>query len=167
MPDNDGAAVSAQDATLETARSVAELTDLVRRRLTDDTAKQRMFDALYEELTKARALADAQHLMPLVRRLMNVIDRLDGSPSELAGSVAEELTDILAMYEVTEITPESAVFDPRIQEVAAIVIAAGPMDNGTVGRVQRRGWRLGARVLRPMLVDVRRYQPDDHGEDPR
>jgi molecular chaperone GrpE (heat shock protein) len=172
VADQDATAVSADDTALETARNVAELTDLVRRRLLDDGEKQRTFDALYGELTKARALADGQYLIPLVRRLITVIDRLDGlcgqtGSGELFESVADELTDILAMHEVERITPESGAFDARIQEVAAVVGADEPADDGTVACVRRNGWRLGARVLRPMLVDVRRYEPGDPGEDPR
>jgi molecular chaperone GrpE (heat shock protein) len=71
------------------------------------------------------------------------------------------------MHEVTEIKPESEAFDPSIQEVSGIVPATEPEDDGTVARVRRRGWRLGARILRPMLVDVNRYLSEDPGEEPR
>jgi molecular chaperone GrpE (heat shock protein) len=159
VPDNNGAQDGAQDAALETAQRLAELTDLFRRRLYDDREKQRAFDALYRELGQARALADGQYLMPLARRLINVIDRLSADSGELAGSVAEELADILAMYEVEQIKPASEVFDPRTQEVAAVVDVADGEEDGTVATVRRSGWRLGTRILRPTLVDVR-WRPD-------
>lgn len=139
-----------------TAQRLDELTNLFRQRLIDDTEKKRAFDALYRELAQARALADGQYLMPLVRRLINVIDRVIAGPGDLAKSVAEELTDILSMYEVVQIKPGSDHFDPRLQEVATVVEAADADEDGTVASVRRCGWRLGSRVLRPVLVDVRR-----------
>jgi molecular chaperone GrpE len=157
MPDEES-----QDAgSQRTAQRLDELTDLFRRRLIDDREKQRAFDALYRELAQARALADGQHLVPLIRRLINVIDRLTADSGELAESVAEELTDILAMYEVEEIKPGAELFDPRTQEVAAVVDTADADENGTVASVHRSGWRLGTRILRPMLVDVRRLPDRD------
>lgn len=145
------------------AQRLDELTDLFRRRLVADREKQRAFDALYGQLEQARALADGQHLVPLLRRLINVIDRLDADQGELAQSVAEELVDILAQYEVERLAsptgPEAEAFDPRTQEVATVLDTADSEQDGTVAQVRRAGWRLGgARVLRPTLVDVHRYR---------
>jgi molecular chaperone GrpE len=154
VADDTGAASSTQaTANLE------ELTNLFRRRLVDDREKQRAFEALYRELAQARALADGEYLMPLIRRLINVIDRITAGSGELAKSVAEELIDILSMYEVEQIKSGPDHFDPRIQEVATVVEAADPGEDGTVASVRRSGWRLGTRVLRPALVDVRRLPP--------
>jgi molecular chaperone GrpE (heat shock protein) len=152
MPEDDTALVNSQ----ETAQRLDELTSLFRQRLADDREKQRAFDALYRELAQARALADGEYLMPLIRRLITVIDRVAAGQGDLAKSVAEELTDILSMYEVEQITSGSDHFDPRLQEVATVVEAADADEDGTVASVRRCGWRLGARVLRPVLVDVRR-----------
>jgi molecular chaperone GrpE (heat shock protein) len=153
---DDDRATGTQQAT---AKRLEELTNLFRQRLIDDREKQRAFDALYRELAQARALADGQYLMPLIRRLIDVIDRMTVGSGELAKSVADELIDILRMYEVEQIRSGSDLFDPRIQEVAAVVEAAGPDQDGTVASVRRSGWRLGTRVLRPALVDVRRLPP--------
>jgi molecular chaperone GrpE (heat shock protein) len=158
-PATGGRAV-ADDATpgslQATAQRLDELTNLFRQRFIDDREKQRAFDALYRELAQARALADGHYLMPLIRRLIDLIDRVAASSGELARSVAEELTDILGMYEVEEIKPRSGLFDPRLQEVATVVETADAEEDGTVVNVRRRGWRLGTRILRPVLVDVRR-----------
>jgi molecular chaperone GrpE len=146
----------------ELARRLDELGDLFRRRLVEDREKQKAFDALYRELSQSRALADGQYLVPLARRLINVVDRLRQTPGDFAPSIADELTEILAMYEVEELRPKLAAFDPATQEVASVVEAATADDDGTVAGVRRSGWRLGARLLRPVLVDVRRYQ--DRGQ---
>lgn len=139
-----------------TARRLDELTNLFRQRLTDDSEKKRAFDALYRELAQARALADGEYLMPLIRRLIDVIDRVAAGPGEFAKSVAQDLTDILSMYEVEQIKPGSEHFDPRLQEVDTVVEATDANEDGTVVRVRRSGWRLGTRILRPVLVDVQR-----------
>jgi molecular chaperone GrpE len=162
MPDEESPEASSQ----RIAQRLDELTDLFRRRLLDDSEKQQAFDALYRELTQTRALADGQYLVPLIRRLLNVIDRLtagsaDGGPGELAQSVAEELADILAMYGVEEIKLEPGLFDPKTQEVATVLEAAGAAEDGTIASVRRSGWRQGTRVLRPTLVDVRRLTDRD------
>ncbi len=146
----------ASDSQQATAKRLDELTNLFRQRLIDDSEKKRAFDALYRELARARALVDGQYLMPLIRRLIDVIDRVAAGPGELAKSVADELTDILSMYEVVQIKPGSDHFDPRLQEVAAVVEAADAEEDGTVASVRRSGWRLGSRIVRPVLVDVRR-----------
>jgi molecular chaperone GrpE len=139
-------------------RKLDELNDLFRRRLVEDREKQKAFDALYRELNQSRAIADGQYLVPLIRRLINVVDRLRDSPGDFAPSIADELTEILATYEVEEVRPTLPGFDPSTQEVASVVEAATADDDGTVAGVRRSGWRLGARLLRPVLVDIHRYQ---------
>ncbi len=146
------------EGTREISRRLDELTDLFRRRLVEDREKQRAFDALYRELTQARAVADAQHLIPMVRRLINVVDRLRATPGEFAPSIADELAEILAMYEVEELRPQSALFDPATQEVAKVLDTDVEDEDGIVAGVHRSGWHLGARLLRPALVDVNRYR---------
>jgi molecular chaperone GrpE (heat shock protein) len=146
------------DGLPDVSRRLDELTDLFRRRLVEDREKQRAFDALYRELTQARAMADGQYLTPMIRRLINVVDRLRATPSEFAPSIADELAEILAMYEVEEIRPQSALFDPAAQEVAKMIDTAVPEEDGTIAGVHRSGWHQGTRLLRPALVDVHRYR---------
>jgi molecular chaperone GrpE (heat shock protein) len=154
---NGAAGNTAPAGQQEIARRLDELADLFRRRLVEDREKQKAFDALYRELTQARAIADGQYLVPLVRRLINVIDRLRETPGEFAPSIADELTDILSMYEVEELRPKTPAFDPATQEVAAVFETAAPDEEGTIAGVRRSGWRFGARLLRAVLVDVNRY----------
>jgi molecular chaperone GrpE len=145
----------------ETVRRLDELTDLFRRRLVEDREKQRAFEALYQELAQARAIADGEYLMPLIRRLIGVIDRLGRASGEVAQSVVEELADVLASYDVERTRPSSAAFDPLIQEIASVLETTDPDQDGTVALVHRDGWVRGGRVLRPMLVDVRRLRTPD------
>jgi molecular chaperone GrpE (heat shock protein) len=142
------AAIAALDVRL------AELTDLFRRRLLEDRNNKATLDVLHGRLKSAHSTTELQFLMPLIRRLFNVIDRLGSVPGEFADSAVQELTDILAMYEVTVIVPVSPAFDPATQEAVSVVATDRPDQDGRVAAVRRRGWRHGERVLRPTLVDV-------------
>lgn len=138
---------------------IDELTSLFRRRLLEDREKARAFDALYTELVETRAAASGEIVLPLVRRLIVLVDRLDTAQldparetSELAHSVTAELCEALHAQGVTELEVGDA-FDPASQE-AAVVPAPVGTPPGTVAAVRRRGWSFQGRVLRPALVEV-------------
>jgi molecular chaperone GrpE (heat shock protein) len=145
------------------------LQNLFRRRLNEDTATKMAVQELHDRLQKAQAVTEMRFLMPLAQRLFQVVDRLDmvvtdaadgkpqESPAELATSIADEIVDILAMYELEAITGDSAQFDSATQEVVSIVENGDAARDGRVVAVRRRGWRLGARVLRPAVSEPDLY----------
>jgi molecular chaperone GrpE (heat shock protein) len=146
------------------------LEDLFVRRLAEDRAGKAALEALHDRLRQAEAVTELRFLMPLARRLFHVVDRLDTvvadaadgrpfreSPAELAASVADEIADILAMYEMEAITWDSPDFDPDTQEVVSIVENGDAGRDGRVIAVRRRGWRHGVRVLRPAGVVLGRF----------
>lgn len=134
---------------------LSQLEDLFRRRLLDDRDKRRAFDVLYERLESAERARAGDHVLPLVRPLLLLLDRLDShdSDDEFASSIRDELLEILRQNGVEELRVTED-FDPTLCEIVEIRDAAAPDDHAV--DVRRRGFRLGARVIRPSQVIISR-----------
>jgi molecular chaperone GrpE len=131
------------------------LEDLFRRRLLDDRDKRRAFDVLYERLESAERARAGDHVLPLVRPLLLLLDRLDGHDSDdgFASSIRDELLEILRQNGVEEIEV-AADFDPKLCEIVQVRDADALSGDGV--EVRRRGFRLGARVIRPSQIIISR-----------
>ncbi len=140
------------EVTASLSGQIVELTDLFRRRLLDDREKQRAFDALYEELTRVRAMAEGELALPLARRVFHVIDRLDATPGDLAESLTEELVDALDAMGIEEVR-DAGLFDPSVHELLAPATGQ-PLAAGQPIKKVRRGWRQGSRLVRAALVQA-------------
>lgn len=139
----------------EVARRLDELTDLFTRRLLDDRAKRETIDALREELEHSRAGLAAEYLLPLVRGLALVVDRLDrydGPDGGFVTSVRDELLDLLATHGVDEI-PATGGFDASRHEAVG-TRTDDDTPPGEVLELRRRGYLHGTTVLRPAQVVV-------------
>jgi molecular chaperone GrpE len=79
--------------------------------------------------------------------------------------VRRQLNDFLAAQGVTEIPAEGKVFDPNVHE-AISQEDSSPADDGKVLRVNRRGFQLRDRLLRPAVVVVGKVaSPESDGEE--
>lgn len=130
-----------------------ELADLFRRRLLDDKDKRRAFDSLYERLERAERAAEGEAVMPVVRQLLLVVDRLDAYQGEepLVASVRDEILEVLRRSGIEPIG-SMAQFDPSLHEVVEVADMEGT--EGSIVRQVRRGFLFGDRVLRPSQVVV-------------
>lgn len=136
------------------AGEVAQLRDLFHRRLLEDKAKNRALDDLHEQLSLARGGFAEQLLAPLFRELLMLVDRvasLNDEHDEVLGSVVDELHEVLERRGVRRV-PARADFDPDIHE--AVAAEASGRSPGSVLRVVRPGYVMGARLLRPEQVVV-------------
>lgn len=141
----------------EVMRRLDELMDLFTRRLLDDRQKRAAIDALQGELDLARQGLAAEYLLPLVREIALVVDRLDRYPGvdqEFTASVAAELVEALARHGVTEV-PACGEFDPQTHE-AVESVDRSDVPTGQVVEVRRRGFTHPGAVLRPAQVVVNR-----------
>lgn len=139
----------------DVVRRLDELKDLFSRRLLDDRQKRATIESLQQQLDQAQRGLAADYLLPLVRELALVLDRLDryqGPDAEFAGSVGAELVELLDRHGVTEV-PADGEFDPARHEAVDTATAAG-VPAGRVVEVRRRGFAYGAAVLRPAQVVV-------------
>lgn len=139
----------------EVVRRLDELKDLFTRRLLDDRGKRETIDALRGELDHARGGLAAEYLLPLVRGLALVVDRLDryaGQDTDFVVSVRAELLDLLATHGVDEI-PAAGGFDASRHEAVDTRVEPDTAP-GEVLELRRRGYVHGATVLRPAQVVV-------------
>lgn len=130
-----------------------DLTDLFKRRLLDDRAKQAMIEDLQTRLTRADKAASATALKPLVDALSLVIHRLQSSePSaELLTSIGNELEDVLeAVLGVVVITANPG--DPVDRLRHEVISASGGGAELRVGVFVRSGYEKDGVVLRPAKV---------------
>ncbi|WP_040865616.1 nucleotide exchange factor GrpE [Nocardia exalbida] len=136
------------------AGEVAQLRDLFHRRLLEDKAKNRALDDLHEQLSLARGGFAEQLLAPLFRELLMLVDRvasLNDEHDEVLGSIVDELHEVLERRGVRRV-PARADFDPDIHE--AVAAESSGRSPGSVLRVVRPGYVMGARLLRPEQVVV-------------
>lgn len=164
----------ASDETVEVPREAVNLTtvlvrevDLVQKRLDElhtkfdaslreDDAQQQLFNQLYDDMQARRREQLDDHLLPLVRSILLVIDRIDArvdgtedAGAEL-GTLREELLDALYAVGVEPIELAPGERDHRLQRV---VETLGASDQPWVER--KPGYLLGTRVIRPQQIGVR------------
>ncbi|ONI71030.1 nucleotide exchange factor GrpE [Actinosynnema sp. ALI-1.44] len=143
------------DATSEIKRSLDELADLFRRRLLDDRDKRQVITDYAERLQRAEVGAFRQYLQPIAHALALVVDRLDqydGADPEFAGSVRDELLDILHRHGV-RLIPGDGQFNPLHHEAVGTHHDPQRPDRSVVSLL-RRGYLHGEWVFRPAQVVV-------------
>ncbi|MCP4656839.1 MAG: nucleotide exchange factor GrpE [bacterium] len=147
-------------------RKVSEYERLLARR-------DEYVDKLHAEALVARKGLLREAVLPLIRRLLFVVDDLEGvtesmrrgesdgltrateAASERLGVVAEVLRDALASYGVEFVAPRAGrAFDPALMEVAAIQETSDENQAGCVAVTVRQGVRYEGRLLRPAQVEV-------------
>ncbi|MGY1846788.1 nucleotide exchange factor GrpE [Blastococcus sp. SYSU DS1021] len=145
--------VSPQLVTL--TEEVRQLRDLFHRRLLEDKAKNQLYEELRGQLALARGGLAEQVLLPLVRELLLVVDRVTGLNEDddvVLDSIVEELLELLERRDVRRV-PVLGVFDPTVHEA----VRTEPRDDlpaGTIVEVLRPGYLLGDRLVRAERVVV-------------
>ncbi len=142
--------------TLEDVRvEVANLTDLFRRRLMDDKAKNSLYEALQEQGRAAQDLLRYRAFETLFRESLLAIDRLqtEASTPELVQSAVEELLEVYARRALVPVV-DSGEFDARVHEVVDSIPATASTPAGSIVAVHRTGYTLDGRLLRPTQVTV-------------
>lgn len=129
-----------------------ELTDLFRRRLLDDRAKQAVIEDLQARLTRAEEAASAASLKPLVEGLSLVIERLHASDqaAELRTSITDELEYVLETLGVWVISAKAGEPVDRLRHHVASATGDGP--ELRVAELVRAGYEKDGIVLRPATV---------------
>ena len=143
------------DALSALQAEVSQLADLFKRRLLDDRSKNALIETVQEQVRVSSDLLRHRDLESLLRESLLAIDRLRGEPStpELVESVVDELLEVFRRRRLVEIDDEG-IFDPRLHEVVDTVTAAGDLEPHTIAAVQRKGYLLGDRLLRPARVVI-------------
>jgi len=136
------------------AQQLAELRDLFQRRLLEDKSKAHLIQSVQTSLEARDALDRGEAFRAMFAEILLAIDRLSTqTPSaDLNASVGAELLEVLSRRGLQSI-PASGLVDARLHEVVGTA-TPGQTDlpEGTIIDVQRRGYVLAGRVLRPAQV---------------
>lgn len=147
---------ASQDTALEDIRTeLANLTDLFRRRLMDDKARNSLYESLQEQVRVSQDLLRYRAFESLFRETLLAIDRLQSEPTtrELVESVVEELLEVFARRTLLPID-DAEDFDPRLHEAVGTIPATERAPAGSIVAVHRTGYTLDGRLLRPTQVTV-------------
>jgi len=128
------------------------LSDLFKRRLLDDRAKQVVIEDLQARLTSAERAISAATLRPLVDGLSLVIDRLVGADptADLRDSLIDELEDVIESLGVRRIGADTG--DPVDRLRHEVTSASGDGSELRVGHLVRTGYEKDGVVLRPAKI---------------
>ncbi|GAB3287482.1 nucleotide exchange factor GrpE [Parasphingorhabdus pacifica] len=153
-----GSEDSAPAADADTATRVDEVTaDL--KRVTAEYANYR------KRVERDREAVIESAKASVAGELLTVLDDLERAEShgDLTGafkSVADKLTAALTTAGLEAFGEEGDEFDPSVHE-AVQHSTSSEVSGPTVTTVLRRGYRFGERVLRPAMVAVTDYEPDE------
>lgn len=153
------------DSLLEEIKTeVANLTDLFRRRLMDDKAKNALYEALQEQAKTSQDLLRYRAFESLFREALLAIDRLqsEAMTPELVESAVEELLEVFARRTLLPVD-DSGEFDPSVHEAVESLQASAQHPPGSIVAVHRTGYTLDGRLLRPTQVTVAVSAPSSAG----
>lgn len=134
---------------------IEQITNILIERHNDDRYTLR---AAKETLSQMRDFASGEAFATLFKELLLVIDRLNAEEltDELRSSVVDEIVSVCERYGLEPIAVLDS-FDPKTQEVTGVVETEELSLDGKVAHVERSGYRLANRVLRPARVLLWRY----------
>jgi len=150
--------------------AIGELKELFETRLSNDEAKNKAFDKLYEELRQYKDDFLFQSEKPLLLDLLLFYDSLNWfqeslikqemSPDVIADSfqyLIDEFLEVLYRRDVMPID-ESTSFDAKIHKAVKVVPADSEEDNNKITQVLKRGFARADRGLRPEEVVIARFK---------
>jgi len=150
-------------------REIADLRRLFDDRLSDDTVREKSFDALYGELRDAKEQLAGNSDKSLLLDLLLFYDSVSwfqrsledrvGAHDELSQSaryLVEEFLELLYRQDVVPVDGQTR-FNHRIHKAVKMVAAEDPIQDNIVTKVLKRGFRRGERTLRPEEVVVARW----------
>jgi molecular chaperone GrpE (heat shock protein) len=165
-------------------RNVEEISCALRELNERESAQDKVFSALYDELQGYKNDFIYERLKPMVRSLLFLFDSLEQFDAELAQRELDErateehrqavspdtvrhniaffrdqLVEALHICEVTPMEKPEGQFDPRLHKAIEIIQVSTDQDN-VVQRVVRSGWYLNGHVFRPAEVIVGKKAQD-------
>lgn len=136
-----------------------ELEDQLKRALAD-------YQNLERRVEEERRLLSTLSSAILIEKFLPVLDNLESAQTHLADQglemVIKQFKDILASEGVSEIQADGQQFDPKLHE--ATEVQEGENDNMIV-KVERKGYKLNDKVIRPAQVIVERKQVNHQAEE--
>lgn len=140
----------------------AQLQGLFERRLLEDRTKNDLIASVQRSLAEHDARVSGEAYGALFAEALLAIDRLGAHEPSVAlnESVIEELLEVFARRGLKAIEAEDR-FDPSLHEAVESVPASDAIEAGQITEVQRAGYMLGDRMLRPTRVVIAVSTPAD------
>ena len=136
-----------------------DLEDQLKRALADYQNLERRVEGERKLLTTLSSAILIEKFLPVLDNLESAQKHLNDEGLEI---VIKQFKDILASDGVSEIQAEGREFDPKLHE--ATEVRKGDNDNMVV-KVQRKGYKLNDKVIRPAQVTVERKQINQEAEE--
>lgn len=117
--------------------------------------------SLKSDSRKVTELATGEAYAALFAELVLTVDRFKGEPlSEgLRSSIVDEIFEVCGHYGLEQVSCAGKV-NLREHEIVGLIKTRDASKDGEIVRVERDGYRLGGRLLRPARVVVFRHEED-------
>lgn len=139
----------------ELSDEIAELKDLFLRRLLDDKSKGKLIDGILESQKKRDEFEKNLIFADLFKEALVALDRLmtEEPTKELIYSFNDELLEIFRRRGLVKVSTDGN-FDSAIHEIVKTVPVSESFADNEIVDVQREGFMLGGRLLRPARVVI-------------
>lgn len=164
------------DSTAGVANDLAEIKRIMTDRLANDPAKEKAFDALYQELKQYKEDFLFQAEKPLLLDLLLFYDSLNWfqeslvkqemAPDVIADSfqyLIDEFIEILYRRDVNPLEP-TEVFDRKVHKAVKVEDTDDVDQDQRISQVLKRGFSRADRLLRPEEVVIQRARKARKGE---
>lgn len=147
-----------QRQTEKLANRIEELVTILTNRMRDDRV---ILSEVKSQATMAAHTVSSEAFASLFSGLLLAIDRLNGEEmtEQLVMSVIDEILDVCAARGLTPIDA-SGEFDPHVHEAVGVINTSDSSENGMIVRVERTGYSLAGKVLRPARVVVAKWKQE-------
>ena len=169
------------DALAEMNETLLALRGLFEQKIARDQNQNKMFDAIYAEMTsyKEGFMLDSLH-KPMIRRLIMLYDSFGILESQLDGildgdgtsagdalsgfrnnldNVRLELEEVLSSIDVTRFEERLEVLDRKLHRTIGRQSTHDPEQDRKVAQVHKHGFNWQGKVFRPEEVTIFHYEP--------
>lgn len=115
--------------------------------------------SLKSDSRKIKDLATGEAYAGLFSELLLAVDRVKNEPlsEDLRSSIADEIIEVCSHYGLESVLCDETV-NLHEHEIVGLIKTDDAFKDGKVARVERDGYRIGGRLLRPARVVVFRHE---------
>lgn len=170
-PEAGGTESSAAMRVDEMERLAAELEEVRERHLRlaaefDNFRKRTMRDrSLHAERAQAELVKELLESLDDLTRVLDMAEKAKDSKSLLEGVqlVERKLRRALEHSGLKQIEAVGQPFDPEVHEALSVVPVDEPQEDGVVADELSKGYLFRDTLLKPALVNVKKYRPKGEG----
>jgi len=153
----------------DTQKLLLEINDTIKRKVAYDETKEKMFNALYEQLKGYQGEFLDAYQKPLIKNLLGlyddmiefekIIDQESCSEKVNNGIVAIkiELLEILDNMEVVCFQEHSKILDRRLQKAIRVIETSDPEEDKKVVEFLKEGFFWKGNIFRPEEVVIKKH----------